>query len=145
MKLLPPEFRATFTQLLRYGLIGVGTNAAGYLVYLGVTHLGFAPKMTKTFFYFVGATVGFFGNKNLSFSFEGNSYRAALRYIIAHSLGYSVNLLLLTVFVDWYHYPHQWVQGIAILVVAVIIFVLFKFFVFPAPTKQAAGTGAQLQ
>jgi putative flippase GtrA len=118
-------------QILRYGIIGVATNALGYLVYLGVTSAGFDPKTTMSVFYVIGATVGFFGNKKLSFAYNGNSYTAALRYVLAHTIGYSVNLVVLTVLVDWYGYPHQYVQAGAIFVVAAVLFLLFKFYVFP--------------
>jgi len=131
---LTPKFLTTIRQLLRYGLIGVATNALGYLVYFVVTGAGFDPKATMSVFYIIGATMGFFGNKKLSFAYDGNSYRAAIRYAIAHTIGYCVNLTVLTVMVDWYGYPHQYVQAGAIFVVAAVLFVLFKFFVFPAQT-----------
>jgi hypothetical protein len=42
-------------QLLRYGLLGLATNIAGFLVYLLVTHLGAPPAATMSFFYVIGA------------------------------------------------------------------------------------------
>jgi len=49
-----------------------------------------------------------------------------------HPIGYLANLALLYVFTDRLGYPHQVVQAAAIFVVAGILFLLFRFFVFPA-------------
>jgi putative flippase GtrA len=123
-------------QIIRYGLVGLLTNILGYAVYLTVTYIGFDPKETMSFFYFIGAVLGFVGHKKLSFAYDGHWLGAGFRYIIAHSIGYLFNLTILTICVDWYGYPHQYVQAIAILMVAAILFLLFKFFVFPAAPTQ---------
>ena len=125
-------------QLLRYGLVGVAVNLTGYLVYLLITYLGLTPKITMTFLYFVGATAGFWGNRKLAFKHQGSLFGSGMRYIVAHGLGYLINLALLMMFVDRLGYAHQWVQAFAIFVVAAYLFVAFKFFVF-AVDKSAAG------
>lgn len=117
-------------QLFRYGLIGIAINLAGYMVYLLITYLGVPPKMTVTLLYGVGAAVGFWGNRKLTFQHKGNLLSAGARYIIAHFFGYFINLIILIVMVDKLGYPHQWVQAIAIFVVAAFLFLTFKFFVF---------------
>lgn len=53
------------------------------------------------------------------------------RYIIAHCFGYLINLVILIIFVDELGFVHQWVQAIAIVIVAAFLFLAFKFFVFP--------------
>lgn len=126
------EFRTAFGQLIRYGIIGLTTNLVGYGIYLLITTLGADPKLTMTLGYIVGATIGYTGNKKLTFRHEGNWLGSTIRYAIAHSIGYGVNFLLLHYLVDVAGYPHQYVQGGAIFVVAGVLFVLFKFFVFPA-------------
>lgn len=122
--------RTSVVQLLRYGLIGLVTNAAGYLVYLLATYLGARPTVTMSVLYFLGAVLGFWGNKRLTFAHKGDVLASGLRYAIAHAIGYVINLSLLLVFVDRFGYAHQWVQGVAIFVVAAYIFLAFKFFVF---------------
>lgn len=117
-------------QLMRYSLVGVVSNAAIYFVYLVITYLGAEPKIAMTLVYFVGASIGFFGNRKWTFAHRGSSNRAALRYVLAHGLGYLFNFLILFTFVDQLGYAHQWVQGISILVVAGFLFILFKYFVF---------------
>lgn len=117
-------------QLFKYAVVGVASNLAGYLFYLLVTYLGAPPKLTMTLLYGVGATIGFFGNRKLTFAHEGSLLGAGVRYIIAHCFGYLINLTLLLVLVDKLGYPHQWVQAMAIFVVAPFLFLAFKFFVF---------------
>jgi len=117
-------------QLYRYGLIGIVINLVGYIVYLLATYLGGSPKMTMSVLYGVGAVVGFLANRKLTFAHKGNLFGAGVRYCIAHFLGYFINLIILIVMVDKLGYPHQWVQAIAIIVVAGFLFIAFKFFVF---------------
>lgn len=55
---------------------------------------------------------------------------AGVRYVIAHCIGYLINLSILILMVDKFGYPHQWVQAAAIFIVAGFLFLMFKFFVF---------------
>lgn len=134
-KALVISARKSISQLFRYALVGFLSNVTGYLVYLAVTYFGGTPKVTMTLLYGAGAAVGFFGNRNLTFKHEGSVMRAGGRYIIAHSVGYMINLSILIIFVDRLGYAHQWVQAAAIFVVAAFLFWAFKVFVFPVTNK----------
>jgi putative flippase GtrA len=122
--------RRTITQLFRYAIVGFASNFAGYIVYLLITSLGFTPKITMTVLYGVGATVGFWGNRNLTFAHKGNLMGTIFRYVMVHCLGYFMNLAILIIWVDKLGYAHQFVQAIAIVVVAAFLFLTFKLFVF---------------
>lgn len=122
--------KVTATQLLRYAFVGVASNITGYLIYLLFTHLGATPKLTMTLLYGVGATVGYIGNRSVTFSYNGAIVGSGFRYSLAHIAGYFINLSVLIVFVDHLGYPHQVVQAVAILVVALFLFTAFKVFVF---------------
>lgn len=119
-------------QFFRYGVVGILSNLCGYLIYLLLTWFGIDPKMAMSFLYGVGATVGFFGNRRWSFQYQGAVLPNFMRYAGAHVLGYGLNFLMLSFFVDKLLYPHQLVQAIAIFVVAGFLFIMFKYFVFPA-------------
>jgi putative flippase GtrA len=125
-------------QLIRYGLVGVVSNITIYVVYLLVTFLGVEPKTTMTLVYITGAIIGFAGNRKWTFAHRGNSTNAALRYVLAHLLGYLINLLILVTFVDRLGYAHQWVQAAAIIFVAGFLFIAFKYFVFREGKKLSA-------
>lgn len=118
------------TQLIRYALVGIGSNFFVYLTYLALTFNGVAPKLTMTILYFVGAATGYIGNRNFTFTYKGNLISSGLRYFLAHCLGYGINLIILIVFVDIYGYKHQLTQAAAIFIVAIFLFLAFKFFVF---------------
>lgn len=117
-------------QLIRYGLVGVASNAAIYFVYLVITYFGVEPKIAMTLVYIIGATIGFIGNRKWTFSHRGNSSRAVVRYVLSHLFGYLLNFLMLFTFVDRLGYAHQWVQVMAIIIVAGFLFIVFKYFVF---------------
>lgn len=118
------------SQLFRFGLVGVASNAGAYTAYLLITTLGVSPKSSMTIVYVAGATVGFLGNRTLTFAHQGSVMGAGIRYVIAHSFGYGLNLSILIVMVGKLGYAHQLVQAFAILVVAAFLFLAFKFFAF---------------
>jgi putative flippase GtrA len=122
-------------QLVRYGLVGAASNALLYGIYLLITYFGIEPKRAMTILYIVGALMGFFGHRKWTFTHQGALLGAGARYFIAHSLGYLLNFLLLLIFVDKLGYSHQWVQAIAIFVVAGFLFVVFRYFVFPKTSE----------
>lgn len=116
---------------MRYGIIGLFSNLAGYSIYLLITHFGGTPKITMTTLYTVGTAISFIGNRNWTFSHNGNSLSSGARYIFAHTLGYTLNLSILIIMVDFFGYPHQIVQIFAVFAVAAFLFLILKFFVFP--------------
>ena len=93
-------------QLIRYGLVGIFSNAVTYLSYLLLTHLGIQPKTAMTLVYLIGASVGFFCNRNWTFSHEGDSASAVQRYALAHVCGYLLNFLILLLLVDGLGFAH---------------------------------------
>jgi putative flippase GtrA len=118
-------------QLLRYALVGMASNSVAYLCYLALTQLGLWPTVAMTIVYVSCAFLSFLANRRLTFSHQGDVASSGARYIVAHVAGYTVNALLLFVFVDRLGYPHAWVQAAAIVVVAVVLFLAMKYFVFP--------------
>ena len=117
-------------QLIRYGVVGASSNVIIYFVYLLITYLGVEPKIAMSLIYFIGAFIGFVGNRKWTFAHHGDASSAALRYVWAHLFGYMLNFIILFTFVDRLGYAHQWVQAVAIIIVAVFLFVVFKYFVF---------------
>jgi putative flippase GtrA len=123
-------------QLIRYAVIGTASNLIGYLVYLLLTFFLVGPKIAMTLVYLTGATVGYFGNRQWTFTHTGKSLLTLIKYIVAHALGYTINFILLYVFVDRLSYPHQAVQFVAICVVAGVLFLVYKKLVFSISTLE---------
>ena len=128
--LLNAKTRQLSTQLFRYGMIGVASNSLGYSIYLLVTFLGGTPKITMSVLYGFGMMISFLANRKLTFEHQGSALAAASRYLIAHSFGFLINLIILVILVDKMGFAHQWVQALAILIVALFLFLTMRFFVF---------------
>lgn len=125
------DLNGVLTQLRRFGIVGVSTNAAGYCIYLLVTWAGLPPKLAMSGLYALGAVMGFFLNRRWTFGHSGGISGAGLRFALAHGLGYLINFTMLSVLHDQMEWPHQWVQALAVIVVAGFLFVSFRLFVFP--------------
>jgi putative flippase GtrA len=128
-------------ELIYYGLIGVVSNVAGYLMYLLIAYLGCPPKIAMTILYGVGVAVSFFGNRKLTFKHQGPLLGSGIKFMIAHFFGYLLNLTILIIMVDNLGYAHQWVQAVAIVIVAAFLFVGLKFFVFPTKDTETSSNG----
>ena len=117
-------------QVVRFGLVGVLNNLLGYLIYLVVTWFWLEPKLAVTLLYPVGALTAYLGHAKYAFAYQGAHSHGLLRYIVAQLFGYTVNVLLLFIFVDRLHFPHQAVQAAAIFIVGGLLYLLFRFWVF---------------
>ncbi|MGH8384632.1 MAG: GtrA family protein [Pseudomonas sp.] len=120
----------TLVQLIKYGIIGISTNTAGYLLYLAATYIGITPIWSMTLLYALGASIGFVSNRRITFAYEGGIFGSGIRYVLVHLAGYALNFGILIIFVDRLGYPHQIIQVFAIFTVAAFLFIMFKFFVF---------------
>ena len=125
--------RRTYVQLLRYGIVGIASNALGFLWYFGLTellHLG--PKAAMSLLYVIGVLQTFVLNRKWTFGHSGVAQTALFRYGCAYGVGYLLNLVALYVLVDQLHYPHVRVQAVMIGVLAGMLFLLQKYWVFRA-------------
>jgi putative flippase GtrA len=125
------KFTATLGQVVRYGVVGVLNNLLGYLIYLLVTWVWLDPKVAVTLMYPIGAVTAYFGHARYSFAYNGRISHGIIRYAIAHLIGYGANIGMLYVFADRLGYPHQLVQAVAIVAVAGILYLLYRYFAFP--------------
>jgi putative flippase GtrA len=127
---------ARLCQVIRYGVVGVLNNILGYGIYLVITLLGVDPKLTISLLYPIGAITAYFGHSKYSFAYAEKGLGAPLRYVIAHTISFSLNLLMLYLFWQLAGWPHQLIQAVAILVCAGVLFLLFKYFVFPEDKRE---------
>lgn len=120
------------TELLRYSLVGVVSNVAGYVLYLLVTAYWLEPREAVSLLYFAGMLISFIGNRSFTFAYKGSTVRSGIRFIALYIMGYFMNLALLFVMVDRLGYAHELVQAVAIVVVAAFLFLGQKLLVFKA-------------
>lgn len=117
-------------QFARFAMVGLVSNAALFLLYLLMTHVGLGHKLAATLAYALGVLQTFVFNRSWSFKHGGAAGPALGRYIAAYGLGYAFNMAALLLFVDRAGFPHEWVQGTVIIVLAALLFLLQKFWVF---------------
>ena len=128
--------RSVRTQLSRYAVVGIVSNAMLYAIYLVLTHFGIEPKLAMTATFVVGVTQTFMLNRSWTFSYRGSNSRAYARYWVAYGVAYGVNFLLLVVLVDKLGFRHEIVQGVLILAIAVLLFAAQRLWIFrPLPCK----------
>ena len=117
-------------QVIRYGTVGLASNLLLYLTYLVLTGAGVEHKAAMTMLYITGVMITFCFNSRWTFGYRGPQTAIFIRYMALNVLGYIVNLSGLTIFVDWMRYPHQIIQAIMIIFVAVLLFIMQKLWVF---------------
>ena len=86
---------------------------------------------------FLGVVQTFAVNKRVTFRHDGAAARSAWRYVASYGACYVLNLGAMIWFVDKLEFPHRTVQGVAIVTIAALLFLLQKFWVF-APIDAAA-------
>ena len=115
---------------LRYATVGAISNVTGYLIYIALNLVGCGPKMAMTLTYGVGVLQTFLFNRRWSFQFIGTTAPALVRYIFVYAVGYLINFLALMLLVDELGFPHVVVQGLMILIIATMLFLAQKYWVF---------------
>lgn len=123
-------------QFLQYCIVGVSTNALAYGLFLLLLQSGIDAKFSMSIVYVLAASISFWINRVWTFSFTGNWLSNTARFMGAQISGYLLNLVILLMFRDRYHYPAAIVQAVAILVVAFYMFAISKVFVFGQSNRQ---------
>lgn len=130
-------------QGVRFIVVGLVSNLILYLLYLALTTLGLGHKTAMTLLYAIGVLQTFVFNKHWTFSHHGHISQSLLRYLAAYGSCYVINFISLYIFVDYLGLSHVLVQGIAIIGIAIILFLLQRYWVFTfemIPTNTAGDT-----
>lgn len=117
-------------QFARCILIGLISNSIAFCIFLFLTYNGMEHKIAMSLLYFLNLSIGFFGNFSWVFSTDNSIWIVGSKFLFAHLLGYSMNFLILFIFVDQFGYSHKWVQLGAIILIAFFFLIIFKYFVF---------------
>ena len=120
-------------QGIRFGIVGLTSNVVLYLFYLLLTAFGMGHKTAMSLLFAVGILQTFVFNKRWTFGHQGLLRSTFSKYVSIYSLAYILNFCALMVFVDYMGFPHQIVQGVMILCLALILFLLQRYWVFRTP------------
>jgi putative flippase GtrA len=118
------------TQILRFGIVGLVSNAVLYGLYLLVTSMGIQHTVAMTAVFALGVVQTFVFNKRWSFTYRGPRGRAMLRYLIAYAAAYAINLTAMLLLVDVEGFSHRVVQAVMVVVVALFLFLAQRLWVF---------------
>lgn len=124
------QSRQSIQQFYRYLVVGAGSNAIGYGMYLLITWLGVGALLGMSIIYLCACLVSFAGNKRWTFASRSNSIALLPRYVCMQIAGYLTNFLLLLVLYKHLGFSHQVIQLLAMFVVAIELFLLSKYYVF---------------
>lgn len=133
------RFLPAYWQLARYGAVGLASNAVLYAGYLALTWGGVGHKLAMTILYGAGVLQTFVVNRRWTFQHTGRSGAAFWRYTASYAMGYVLNLAALYVFVDLYGSRHELVQGTMVFVLAGLLFLLQRYWVFAFDGKEQHG------
>ena len=120
-----------FSQSFRFIIVGLSSNVLLFLLYLLATSHGIGHTTAMTLLYLIGIIQTFVFNRKWTFSHNGPVANTLFRYLTVYGAGYLVNLTILTTFVDAMGWPHQYVQAVTIIILAVGLFLAQKYWVFP--------------
>lgn len=124
-------------QFVRYALVGLGSNLLLYLAYLLLTSLGVGHKTAMSLIYAVGVAQTFLFNRHWSFRHLGGLQSSFARYLFSYAFGYALNFAVLWLAVDQLGLPHQIVQGVMVFAVALLMFLMQKYWVFASHARSA--------
>ena len=131
-----PGLARAVLQFARFAVVGLLSNGLLFAFYLVATSAGLGPKLAATTAYAIGVLFSFHFNRSWTFVHKGIDGSAFVRHVVVYGVGYVLNLGALLVLVDYAGLPHRWVQGTTIMVVAVLLFVAQKWWVYPEGTTR---------
>lgn len=117
-------------QLVRYGVVGVGTNALLFAGYLALSHGGMGTKAALSLLYVPGVLLGFIGNRNFTFRHNGTISLAMTRYLATCAIAYVLNFACVVVLVDTVGVPAEWVVLGLMVGTAAALFLLQRHWIF---------------
>jgi putative flippase GtrA len=117
-------------QFAKYIAVGGMSNGLAYGLYIIITFSGVSPIIAMSIVYVFASVIAFTANKGWTFQSNTNINKIIIRYLMSQVLGYGTNLILLY----WLHYvlgvPHQTAQLLGIGIVAVVLFLISRYYVF---------------
>jgi len=130
---------ALLGQGLRFGIVGVFSNIVLYAFYLTAKQIGVGHKTAMTVLFSLGFLHTFYFNRRWTFASDSLFWVALRKYLLIYSGAWLANFFALMVLVDQLSFAHEIVQGVAVVVLAIALFLLQKFWVFRDRSKHFEG------
>jgi putative flippase GtrA len=136
--------RMVRAQFIRFVLVGLGLNAAGYATYLLLTWRIMGSEAAMTITFSVATLLSFLANRSFTFRHTGGQLAALRRFLTYYAILYLINFIALWVVAGQMGVPHQIVQGCMILVLALLNFIMQRYWVFPAAASTVGGRATRI-
>jgi len=117
-------------EFMRYAVVGAVTNMIAFLLYVFITFLGVSPVLTISIVYPVHIGAAYYFNKKWSFNYHGRLSSSAIRYLVSYIGCYALNVVVLEFFSGYLGFSHLIVQAVAVVMIALVLFLAQKFWVF---------------
>lgn len=117
-------------QFVKYLMVGGLANGSAYVLYLGFVFMGAGPYLSMTIVYLAASIIAFSMNRKWTFASDVSIRRATGRYVIIQGIGYLTNLILLVGLHHALGVPHYLAQLTGIILVAIELFLLNRYYVF---------------
>ena len=121
-----------FAQLFFFVVVGCLAAATHWAVaVLCVEHLGLAPLLANVAGWLVAFNVSLFGHYHLTFKHQRAPWKqAAIRFFGVALLAFALNELAYAILLHTTRLPYQWALALVLLGVAVLTFILSRFWAF---------------
>lgn len=117
-------------QFVKYLMVGGLANGSAYGLYLGFVFMGAGPYLSMTIVYLGASIFAFTMNRKWTFASNLSMRKATARYIVIQGVGYITNLILLVALHQALGIPHYLAQLTGIVLVAIELFLLSRYYVF---------------
>ena len=108
-------------RLMRFGIVGVASNAALYVVFLLLLQLAVPPLWAAAICYVLGVAVSYTFNRAWSFESRDSHREDLPKFLVAHGVGIVSTIVVLKVLLVWLR--PEIAQLINIAITAVVIYV----------------------
>ncbi|MGM4892809.1 GtrA family protein [Tardiphaga sp. 839_C3_N1_4] len=126
-------------QAVRFVIVGLKSNAVYYLLYVLLALAGVGPKTAVVIVFVFGMVYAFWFNKAFVFRDRDHLNWQFVRYMGVYIFALALNLVLLEWVTTYLGFSHFLVQAVLGVVIAIPIFFLLKYFVFPSKEQGAVG------
>lgn len=117
---------------IRFALIGAVNMGLRYILFilLGLIFTSMHYQLTLALMWFLSSFIAFFMYKKLVFRTRGNHLKEYGKSVVTWGVSYVINALLLELMIRRFSLPVIPAQGIAIVVIVVVNYLMFKHFAF---------------
>lgn len=86
-------------RLCRYGIIGIGSNATLYLLFLGMIWADLGPVVSSAICYVLGVIFSYVLNRRWTFTSSNRHSQDLPRFLVAYMIGFGTTLFLMYILV----------------------------------------------